>query len=517
MMTIVRFCVVCQIILIVGLSGQVYGKSHVVVTSQSKSGKSIQKVYTSLEQAITAAPEKSTLALSDGTFVVSNPIAVTKNGMKLYGEGQRNTLILPKNPGRPLFNIQADQVTVKSMKIEGQTLSKSGRASIAFNIAEKVKGFSLYNSFIVNLGASSILGKSIENLLVQGNIIASSGDDGIQLSGRDIVISSNTIIGYFDEAIDILQGRHLIIKDNYIALGRIGITVDNASNFVIDHNLIVSHTMQGMVIVSKGNGNVSANVVVDAQDTGVVLSSTDLVISNLVKGKSKLGFQLRDIAGGVIAYNQVLGSAVGFDAPDLRLSLVSGNTYSDKNGKSGHLGIPHKVEASMTVDFKGRSCNEKEFTALSSFISNGHKQKKNEKHHIGCVPKVAALRIKDAFGDRTGPSVSTAGVTKKDKKVGSRISDFLERHNPGFLSLDINGSKMKSSITKDLYHTLSNIGQAGIGLVRYPFMMFTWVAGSAAAWDLYYEQFRFATVLQGAQVYDIKILLHSDEKLKSEG
>ena len=517
MLTFIRLCLVCQVMLTTALAEQVYAKSHVVVTSELKSGKSIQKVYPSIADAVAAAPENAELALSDGTFVVDNPIALTKNGIKLSGEGQRSTVIIPKNSGRPVFNIQGNGVTVKSMKIQGQTSSESGRASIAFNIADNVKGFNLYNSFIVNMGASSILGNSLENVLVQGNIIASSGDDGVQLSGRNIIISNNTIIGYFDEAIDILQSRHLIIKDNYVALGRIGITADNSSNFVIDHNLIVSHTMQGMVVVSKGNGNVSANVVVDAEDTGIVLSSTDLVISNLVKGKSKLGFQLRDIAGGVIAYNQVFGAAVGFDAPDLRLSLVSGNRYSDNDGKSGYLGIPYKVEASTMVDFTGPSCHEKEFRALSRFVSNGDKQKKNKKPAVGCVSKVAALHIKDAFGERKGPSVSTAGATQKDKKIGTRISDFLARHNPGFLSLDVNGAKMKSSITKDLYHTLSNLGQAGIGLVRYPFMMFTWDSGSAAVWDLYYEKSRFATVVQGAQTYEIKILLHSDEKLKSQG
>ena len=390
---------------------------------------------------------------------MSNPIVLKKRGVKISGKGRNRTLIVPENPGLPVFEIRANDVTIESMKVEGQTPEGAGRASVGVNIAENIRGFSLYHSLIVNVGASSVLGHSVGNLLLHGNIIASSGDDGVQLSGQNIIISNNIIVGYFDEAIDILQSRHLIIKDNYLALGRIGLTADNSSNFVIDHNLIVNHTMQGMVLVSKGNGNVSGNVVVDAEETGIVLEAIDLAMSNLVKGRAKLGFQLRDITGGVIVYNQALGVIDGFDVPGLRLSLVSGNLFSDKNGTYQYIGMPNTGGVPNPIVFRGQLCEEKAFLALSRFLVNGNQQSKFVTGEGGCLSAVVAENIKQAFVDRGGKDMKAMGVTSKDQKTGDKISDFFQRHNPGFLTLEVNGSNIKSQITEDLYHTLLGIGQ----------------------------------------------------------
>ncbi len=499
------------------LIGDAFGESQVGVTVSPSPDTPNREIYSSLEEAVHAAPEDAMVLLSAGTFVVSNPIVLKKRGVKISGKGRNRTLIVPENPGLPVFEVRANDVTVESMKVEGQTPDGTGRASVGFNIAENIQGFSLYHSFIVNIGASSVLGHSVDNLLLHGNIIASSGDDGVQLSGRNIIISNNIILGYFDEAIDILQSRHLIIKDNYLALGRIGLTADRSSNFVIDHNLIVNHTMQGMVLVSKGNGNVSGNVVVDAEETGIVLESIDLVMSNLVKGKAKLGFQLRDITGGVIVYNQALGAIDGFDVPGLRLSLVSGNLFSDKNGKYQYIGMPNTGAAPIPIVFRGQLCEEKEFLALSTFLANGSEESNLVSGDSDCISAVVAENIKQAFADRGGKVMKAMGVTSKDQRTGDKISAFFQRHNPGFLTLEVNGPNIKSQITEDLYHTLLGIGQKGIGLVRYPYIMLTWDFDSSVEWDLYYQNSRVATVEQGDQSYEVNITLHAEhESLKGE-
>lgn len=68
------------------------------------------------------------------------------------------------------------------------------------------------------------------------------------------------------------------------------------------------------------------------------------------------------------------------------------------------------------------------------------------------------------------------GESKQDIEVVEKVANLLGHHNPGFLSIRVNGSTMRSEITPDLYATLKGSGYLGTGVVRMPFLAFKWTS-----------------------------------------
>jgi parallel beta-helix repeat protein len=63
--------------------------------------------------------------------------------------------------------------------------------------------------------------------------------------------------------------------------------------------------------------------------------------------------------------------------------------------------------------------------------------------------------------------IKVSWKSKQDENIAETLRRYLERNNPGFLSVDVEGISIRSEITPDFYRTLRGSGELGIDLVRH--------------------------------------------------
>jgi parallel beta-helix repeat protein len=268
--------------------------------------------YADMAAAVNAATEHTTIHLNEGVHVIDNPVVLARPGVRIQGRGRETTIVRPRNAGKPMFEFKADNVGVENLSMDAELENGRARANFGVYIKEGYAHSKVLNTQISNTGASAIIGFEISDSKVVGNIILNSGDDGIQKRGHRLTISNNIIVDYFDEAIDVL-GSDVVVTNNYVNSGRIGIVVGRATNPVVACNTAEDHFHGGIFVASNGRGTVSHNTVKDSVESAYALNSLEVIDSNRAKGNHRVGFEIRNVREGEIVRNAVVGARIGFD------------------------------------------------------------------------------------------------------------------------------------------------------------------------------------------------------------
>jgi len=81
--------------------------------------------------------------IAPGIHMLNNPVVVTAKGVRITGAGRRGkdaTILHPKNPGRPMFQIDADDVGIADLTMDARVKGAAGRATFAVQIGQAQPG-----------------------------------------------------------------------------------------------------------------------------------------------------------------------------------------------------------------------------------------------------------------------------------------------------------------------------------------------------------------------------------------
>jgi len=297
------------------------------VTVDNRPGKPSGADYTDINTALISATPNTRIYISEGDYVVDNPLVLTQNGIRVIGNGRDKTIIYPMHFGKSVFTIQADNISIEDIEINAKVNNGFGRATFGIHIEKGTADCEIVRNAIHNTGASAIVAHSIRNCLVQDNVIVNSGDDAIQMRGPNLTISGNLIYRYFDEAIDVASGGNIKVINNYVSNGRIGIVVDDARDAIIAGNIVDDNLHRGIILDSDGGGIVSYNSVKNGGVIAYLLYGPLLVVSNRVEGNNNLGFELQDMYGAVVHRNVIVNAGIGMNIMKSNGNICYVNEY----------------------------------------------------------------------------------------------------------------------------------------------------------------------------------------------
>jgi parallel beta-helix repeat protein len=178
---------------------------------------SSERPYRTLEKAIDAAPNGSTVLAAKGTYhVVSRPSIFLKSGVILQGEDKNATIL---DAGVPLAVAGANNSTITGFTIQGATT-----------------GISCFGSSVT---------------ITNNNIRT---PNGIDCDGNSTAtISNNTITGSGGNGITVRQSAKPKITGNTITGKNTGILCQDNSAPILSGNIITNNTQDGVRI--EGNAN----------------------------------------------------------------------------------------------------------------------------------------------------------------------------------------------------------------------------------------------------------------------
>ena len=457
-------------------------------------------LYTSLHEALRAAKPGAKLRLGPGKYVVDNPIVLGLEGLQIIGADRRTTHLYPKRPGREFFVLAADRIAIRHLSIDALLPDRRGRASLPIFISPGHRDCEVSHTAITNSGASAILAPSVEHCRILNNVIINAGDDGIRMRGSHLVVESNFIWRYFDEAIDLARGQGIIVRNNYVRSGRIGITVGEAADAVVHGNMVIDHHLEGI----DSGGILTSNFVIDTGTVAYRLVAPRLVANNVADGAKEAGFEILRLENRTVYGNIVLNSASGIRLIDSNDSLVTGNRFCKGNTRAVIAG-PRSV-ANQLFD-NSSSCEEDVLARLLPLQRERLSfPKKPPRGWTPQAPPCSDTRW-EAFesvlaqyqhiptGDRFLEGAEVTWATEADHPSASSIEPLFRVNNPGFMIVHVDANEMTSEVTEDLATTLRGAGQHGIGLVRAPFKAFRGISHEfSQVWSLTHGGKEFAIV-----------------------
>lgn len=458
-----------------------------------------------ISDRILSVSPNTRIIIAPGSYLLDNPITIEKNNVHILGNSRRNTFFTPKNPGKPVFVIKADNIVVRKLTINARVLNGSGRASFAVYVETDSKNVEISETRIMDTGASSVIAPQTDGIKVSSNLIINAGDDAIRIRGSDVMIIDNIIIRYFDEAIDIAGGANHLVIGNYVESGRIGIVLDDSVNPLVFGNLVKDNLQQGIVVESEKNGSITGNILIDNGDIGIKLYSPSYVASNKVIGSHDVGLMIHDMDRGTLEKNVVIDSNRGIVFYNCRDSSITHNEYCTKEMAF----VDEVAEAGAVIRSDNKSvCAEKD------------RIKKDLAHVLAKEDRSGLIRsAKGALFTRATDNehIEIEGNTNKNEEIAEKIARFLKKNNPGFLSIEVYDDSMTSEITEELFTTLKGSGDLGIGLVRWPYLMFKSASDSLfPEWHLEVSGQRVALISYVTSGANVKMYINSEDGFNFE-
>ena len=492
-----------------------------VITVDNLPGNPSGADYADINTAVLSATENTHIYVSEGIYNVNNPVILKQKGVRIIGKGHNKTLIYPKNAGKAIFKFKSDDLGIEGVGINAIIKDGFGRATFAVHFKKGISNCEVSKTKILNTGVSSIIGNLVNKCLVDGNIIVNAGDDAIRIKGDRLTISNNKLIRYYDEGIDVASGENIIVCNNYLYSGRIGIVVDDADNAIIYGNTVEDHRQQGIAHGSKSGGIVSHNTVRNGGEEAFQLYGPLFVNSNKVEGKNRLGFDVFDMKNGIIQHNIVWNAELGFKITNSNQNLINFNKYF---GNEKQIIILEEDINNNLLYGNSSISSLTDKNSLRNETYNGIKTSEglNIEQNVVKREKMLTTLLGGDFDinklDNYLGEIDVKGETKQDREIAEKVAGFLKENNPGFLTVQVQGgNSMESEITNELYIILKGSGQLGIGVVRWPYMLFRWSSGSYfPLWHLLVEGREVAVVSRKQTGAKVRIYFKEEGKLSAK-
>ena len=294
-----------------------------------------------INAAIQTLPETGgEIVILDGTYNITAPITVNKNGATLCGHGiatilQRNWDSLV-NEG--VINITAVNggVTVQNIQIDGNTENYKNPRNYGIYIISDSNN--VVNNICNNNSASSICSDSSNNI-VTGNTCNNNSSHGIEMYHSD----NNTIIGNTCNN-NSSHGIYLTNADNNTITGNTcnnnsshGIYLNYASNNTVTGNTCNNNSSHGIEMYHSDNNTVTGNIC-NNNYMGIDLSSTDnnnTVTGNTCNNNTNSGIYLYKGNNNTVTGNTCNNSRTnGIYLTNADNNTITGNTCIRGTGQS---------------------------------------------------------------------------------------------------------------------------------------------------------------------------------------
>jgi nitrous oxidase accessory protein len=321
--------------------------------------------YTSIEDAVAAAPAGAVIDVRPGTYPVSAGLMRPAAGVTIRGSGYGSVVRAVNALNKAIFRLESDSITIRDLRIDGNGANQNQSASncivlrgqqakivncwvhdaSGYNIVAEPTG----NAALISGNHSySTLGTSIavprEGIEIQGaswctvtgNVVYGVAQNGILLwsSSGDCGFNSvvgNTVHGCRRAGIGLEDGAHdNAVAGNTVSGNNWGIySTNNGASGAPSFNSITGNTIHGCsngVQIEGGSGTVVADNSVRAIKSGngiVLLNARDATASgNRLNGNSLAGILLQDANDCVVSGNVATNNGQNTASDNRRIGIV---------------------------------------------------------------------------------------------------------------------------------------------------------------------------------------------------
>ena len=155
-----------------------------------------------LSEAVATAGPGTEILLSEGVHWIDNPVTLQVPGLTISGQGRAATTLRPKHSGLPVFSVTADWMALRDLTVHAVAQDGRGRATFAVLAEGGCRGCTITGMAIIGTGASAIHAVGLRDFVLGDSIILDAGNDAVFLRGKQLRISRNVFVRYYDEAID---------------------------------------------------------------------------------------------------------------------------------------------------------------------------------------------------------------------------------------------------------------------------------------------------------------------------
>ena len=402
-----------------------------------------------IEQALSAARQNDVLLLQAGKYELLEPLLVQQAGIELRGAGADETILQPRFAAEAVVHVDAPDVVIASLGIDGRQSGGPGRAAFGILIGNGVSGCRFQDIRVAHTQATSILGKAVSNCAIERSTVLDSGSDAIQLRGGNLTIRDNVLVDYFDEAIDLGAGNDVHVLNNFMASGRIGFTLFDSASMSAINNTVVDQALGGMHLSCAADCRASGNVFKDV-GTSYGLRISGPFVANDNKLDSTMGIVIENSNAGRYENNQIHGAEIGFQIRGSTDVILANNHWC------GPVEAAIQVDASSTMAASAAhpDCREVDDAGITASDPET------------AMPVVAV----EGSGTRELPTVVLRKDDPRSREVADSVLHEFSWKNVGVQTLEIvQPGLMISEIDANLHDTLRRHGELAIGTVRSPY------------------------------------------------
>jgi len=301
--------------------------------------------YTTIHEAVDAAQPGGVIYVGNGTY--NEKVIISKDNLAIIGENTITTIIDGNHTGSTISIINAENVTVMGLTIQGAASYPAGGVWLKNCCNVNITGNRLVNNWFcgVRLEDSNdnwICGNEIygntqgirfersNGAIVKRNVMRDNAYGILGYFSSPIVVDNiitfneyhgislyynegNTIITYNNLSLNgncgvWVEGKDTTLSHNILLANQgSGVGLHKAKNITISHNTIILNTACGVYLERSSNSTVANNFISDSRDGVFIDSSSHMLISYNTITDNKCGIRI-DASSHNTIYNNNLVS-----------------------------------------------------------------------------------------------------------------------------------------------------------------------------------------------------------------
>lgn len=305
-----------------------------------------------LSTAINSMPDNIEVLFTEGEFLATSPLHVTRSNISLRGsEGttlKRNhsnsslhsVIYIEGTQSNPLQNVSVKNITIDGVKDFGNELIdciiveyagdfSTGHRGVTIEECKfaNSNGYGLHlnyadNSFVsknsmVNNTLNGVIVTSSKGSTIANNTIKVESTEGMPFSGAsfsdssNLIITSNYIENFGYSALGVTNCSNTTISKNSIQNGGYGMLIDSLTNGLVSSNNLTDNSFGGINISSSKNVNIIGNTVLRGRN-GIVVSNSEAInlIGNSLSDFADYGIQTNNTSHSIVGANVSVGSGL---------------------------------------------------------------------------------------------------------------------------------------------------------------------------------------------------------------
>jgi parallel beta-helix repeat protein len=307
---------------------------------------------TQINDAIGALKSGGLIHVTAGTYTLTAPIVGTVDGVTFEGEGSGTVFNVRAGFSGSVVVVEGSNWVLRNFKVDGtnQVRRHSDAGIYTSGNNETIMGTDVVGTDHAGIedGSFGCGGKCGYGVKILNNVITRGYDDGIIVSGSNVLVSGNVIDTTKNHnGISLVSPQNVSVVGNSINNTDCGISLENlgggtAKFITITGNLIKNSRLFGFWIFS-GHGDsgdyvtFTGNIIINPKTGGIELDSGihNLISNNVVANSSARGIYVLGIAQFVtITANTVISpNADGiWMSSDVHDCVVENNTITNSTG-----------------------------------------------------------------------------------------------------------------------------------------------------------------------------------------